>query len=174
MTNISSLNTAQIQQIYGGKAQTWNKVDAGAPSLPIKVIGRPTTSGTHASFIQYVLGGDEPPLPAGATIVDRTEEVVNMVTSTPGAIGYVDLGSAEAASANGSISILEINQHAPAAGLVENGVYRFWAVEHMYTSRNDSNVLVNSFIAYVKQDLQGNDTFIRLGAIDSGVLASHP
>lgn len=174
VTNISSLTTAQIQQIYSGSAQAWDRVDASAPALPIKVIGRPTTSGTHASFVQYVLGGSEPPLPAGANIVDRTGEVVSMVESTPGAIGYVDLGSAEAASANGSVSILEINQHAPAAGLVENGVYQFWAIEHMYTSKNNSNALVNSFITYVKQDLQTSDTFIRLNAIDSGVLASHP
>lgn len=165
--NITSLTTQQIQGIYKGEITNWR--DLGAPNdLPIKVIGRATTSGTHAAFVNYVLREKESPLPATATIVDRSAQVVSTVANTPGAIGYADLGDA----ANGSVILLEINQNAPSPPLIGKGMYQFWAIEHMYTGQKP-DALSESFIHYVTQDLKTNDTFLSLSSVSPEVLATH-
>jgi phosphate transport system substrate-binding protein len=165
--NISSLNMAQIQQIYSGNDTFWDQVAPGAAHIPIKVIGRSSSSGTHSAFVKYVLGGTETPLPAGSTIVDRSAEVVNAVANTNGAIGYADLGDV-----NKLVTTLDINQYPPTPALIEKGAYQFWAIEHMYT-RSNPDGLSRSFITYVIQDLQSNGTFIRLSAMDPTILAAH-
>jgi phosphate transport system substrate-binding protein len=166
---LTNLDTAQIRAIYSGQDTYWDQVDPSLRHLPIKVIGRPDTSGTHATFVSYVLGGSEPPLPVGATTVDRSSEVVSMVASTSGAIGYADFGDA----INGSVTILDINQYAPSAPLIEKGLYPFWAIEHMYTGKNPPP-LATSFITYVEQDLQTKDTFVSLSQMPASVLATRP
>ncbi len=165
--NISSLSIDQIQQIYSGRVTFWDQIDKSQQHIPIRIIGRTTSSGTHAAFVHYVLGGSESSLPASAVIVNSSSEVVSTVANTPGAIGYSDLGDA-----TGSVAILDINQYAPTIPLIEKGSYPFWAIEHMYTRQNP-DVLTMSFINYVMQDLQTSDTFIHLSAMSSAVLASH-
>lgn len=168
VTNVTSLTTQQIRAIYKGEITNWRDVDSHAPDLPIKVIGRATTSGTHASFVNYVLREKESPLPATATIVDRSAQVVSIVANTPGAIGYADLGDA----ASGSVTLLEINQNAPSPPLIGKGMYQFWAIEHMYTGQKPDG-LSESFIHYVTQDLKTSDTFLSLNGVSADVLATH-
>jgi phosphate transport system substrate-binding protein len=167
VTGISDLSTAQIQQIYNGTVKTWDQL--GSPQhLPIRIIGRATDSGTHAAFVKYVLQGSEASLPPSAVIVSSSGEVVNTVANTPGAIGYADLGDTDPAR----VTTLTINQSEPTSIAIERGAYPFWAIEHMYTLGNP-DTLTTSFIRYVIQDLQTNDTFIRLNTIDASVLAQH-
>jgi len=171
--DITNLTTIQIQAIYNGTDTNWQQVDTGksGQSLPIKVIGRSSTSGTYQTFAKYILHNtsvNETALPPGASVVDRSAQVVSTVASTPGAIGYADLGDIN----NATATILEINQAAPTPGLVASGDYQFWAIEHMYTRANP-DALSTSFIAYVMRDMQNNPTFIREDNLGPTILSSH-
>jgi phosphate transport system substrate-binding protein len=67
---------------------------------------------------------------------------------------------------------VEIDQHAPSISLVENNVYQFWAIEHMYTKGNPDS-LSSSFITYVINNIKTNETFIRLQDMSPTILAMH-
>ncbi len=163
---ISSLSTAQIKEIYIGTVTNWNQLGS-ALSIPIYVIGQAANSGTRAAFARYVLGGRDA-LPSSAVIVSSSSEVINTVADTPGAIGYADLGDVNPTQ----VTLLNINQYAPTSVYLDKGIYPFWAIEHMYTLANP-DALATSFIHYVIQDIQTNETFIRLNTIEATVLAQH-
>lgn len=166
LPTITNLTTTQIQGIYQNQITNWSQVDPKI-NLPIKVYGRGTGSGTHAAFLKRILGGQESLSIQTVPQDDSSTGVANAVAMNDGAIGYTDLGDAN----NTNLTTLEIDQSAPLAGLVENGTYQFWAIEHMYTQNNPDG-LATSFITYVIRDMQGNTTFIRLDAMNPGVLAS--
>lgn len=162
--NVVSLSRVQISGIYNGTITNWREV--GGPDLAIIPIGRPGDSGTHAAFVRYVLNGVEKPVQTESS----TAQVIHTVETTPGAIGYVDLGSANRSAAD--VTALEIDQHAASAGLVESDVYPFWVVEKMYTQQN-ADALSLSFINYVMHDIRTDDTFISLTDMPRSVLATH-
>ena len=168
VTGVTNLSTQQIRNIYDGTYTNWDQI--GGPNLHITVYDRPYTSGTHNAFVRSILGGNENPLPAGSVVTDRTDQVVQSVAQKPGAIGYVDVGTAYAAST--TVTTVEIDQHAPSISLVENNVYQFWAIEHMYTKGNPDS-LSSSFITYVINNIKTNETFIRLQDMSPTILAMH-
>jgi ABC-type phosphate transport system substrate-binding protein len=114
VAGIISLTHEQLLEIYNGTYLNWRDVDSHAPDLAIKVFGRPTTSGTHATFIHYVLGMEARSAPTYQD-VDRTDLMAQMVAQTPGAIGYIDAGTAGRMSS--AISSVEIDQIAPTFAL---------------------------------------------------------
>jgi len=134
VTGITSLSRDQLLKIYNGTYRNWKDVDRSAPDhLPIKVFGRPTTSGSYNAFTRYVLGTETHWFP-GYQEIARTLQMADAVAQTPGAIGYVDEGTAGQMSS--MISSVEIEGHAPTPALVEHDTYPFWAIEHLYTNKN--------------------------------------
>jgi phosphate transport system substrate-binding protein len=166
VAGIINLTHEQLLKIYNGTYRNWQEVDSRAPNIPIKVFGRPTTSGTHATFTRYVLGTEARSAPSYQD-VDRTDLMAQTVAQTPGAIGYVDEGTAGRMSS--VLSSIEIDQEAPTHALVENNSYPFWAIEHMYTKKNPDR-LAASFVNYVANNVVTNDTFIKLQDMSPNIL----
>ena len=169
VTGITSLTRSQLLKIYNGTYLRWNEVDPAAPAIPIKVFGRPTTSGTHVTFTRYVLGSEAMSAPTYQE-VDKTDQVAQAVAQAPGAIGYVDEGTAGRRSAD--LTSVEIDQNAPTFAQVESNAYPFWAIEHMYTKKNP-DALVTSFVNYIAKSVETNDTFIKLQDMPPGILQKH-
>ena len=165
ISGVSTLSRAQITNIYTGVTKNWR--DVGGPDHPIVLVGRPADSGTHAAFTRFVLTRPETPV---SDVESRTSDVIKTVGNTDGAIGYVDLGSAN--TANAMVTAIAIDGNAPTAGLVASNVYPFWAIERMYTKAN-ADVLSLSFISFVIHDIETSDTFIRLDDMHDGVLLTH-
>ncbi len=164
---VESLSVAQIQQIYNGSAQNWRQISSSASNLPIKVIERPSGSGTLAALNNYLLNGQFPRNVQIVNVKDSTQDVVNAVASMPGAIGYVALSAV--AAANNSIMILDINGQVPGVASVEAGQYPYWAIEHMYTQPNPGP-LVSSFVKFAVENTQTGATFIRLSDLSPALL----
>jgi phosphate transport system substrate-binding protein len=169
VTGITSLSREQLRGIYAGKYLKWSAVDNRAPDIPIIVFGRPTGSGTYTTFTRYVLGLDARVQPTAPTyqIAERTDLMAQAVAQTPGAIGYVDMRRAGQMSS--AISPVGISGSIPTPALVENDAYPFWAIEHMYINRNPDK-LVTSFINYVTQHTETNDTLIKLQDMPINIL----
>jgi phosphate transport system substrate-binding protein len=50
-----SLSSSQLQQIFRGEISNWSSI--GGPDRPIRVLNRPSVSGTNQAFRELVLGG---------------------------------------------------------------------------------------------------------------------
>jgi phosphate transport system substrate-binding protein len=142
VTGVTNLTSDKIKSIYSGSINNWNQV--GGPNLPIVVISRPASSGTRATFQQYILGGPETISGPSNLTTDSTGTVIQNIKSTDGAIGYVALGPAKKASLN----LVSIDGNAPTPELVKNNTYKFWNIEHMYTKGKPTD-LAQALIDYM-------------------------
>jgi len=64
-----SLSRSQLQQIFRGEISNWSSV--GGPDHPIRVLNRPSVSGTNKTFRELVLGGADFGKTANITTSDR-------------------------------------------------------------------------------------------------------
>ncbi|GAA1199474.1 PstS family phosphate ABC transporter substrate-binding protein [Prauserella alba] len=124
---VDELTTQQVRGIYSGRYRDWEQLRPG-PSVPIRVVGRGGESGSRTTFEQRVLGRsgggltsdscDGADRVAEADIVrcERGSEriVLDEVASTRGAIGYVDVPSANDARSEGrTVSVVELDGATP-------------------------------------------------------------
>jgi len=174
VSNIRNLTKEQIQSIYNGSISNWNQI--GGPDLPIFVVNRTSTSGTLVTFEHYILNGREtfPSDQEKRYIEVGTASIMaSTVASTAGAIGYVDVGTATQQAmrtvAIDGVEALPTN--------VENGSYRFWTIEHMYTKRNPSD-LTRAFLKYMTGDqvkvLINYLHYLPINELPSNLVQNHP
>jgi phosphate transport system substrate-binding protein len=170
VTGVTNLTTPQIKGIYSGSITNWNQV--GGPNLPIVEISRPITSGTRATFQTYILGGPETIQGPASLVTDNTATVVTEINQTAGAIGYVTVGAAESAN----LTTVNIDGNASDPTLVENNIYKFWNIEHMYT-KGPATGLAQALINYMSSD-QGKQeaaslSFIAITDMQQTALQAH-
>ncbi len=84
---VKKLTRAQIGDIFTGAVNNWKEV--GGPDLAIVVYSRESSSGTYAFFREHVLEGKE--YTANALLAPATGAIVQSVSQTPGAIGYIGM-----------------------------------------------------------------------------------
>lgn len=170
VTGVTNLTTDKIKGIYSGSIKNWSQV--GGPNLPIVVISRPASSGTRATFQQYILGGPETIKGPSSLTSDSTGTVIQNIKSTDGAIGYVALGPAKKANLN----LLSIDGNAPEAEPVKSNTYKFWNIEHMYTKGKPTD-LAQALIDYMlstqgKQEAANLD-YVPLTDMSSSAVQAH-
>jgi phosphate transport system substrate-binding protein len=170
-TGVTNLTTAQLQCIYSGTIKNWSQ--AGGKNMPIVVVSRPTTSGTRATFAQYVLGKNETVTGPSHLISDATGTVVTEVGQTSGAIGYAATGQVPS---GGTATVISIDGNAPTSSNVESNTYKFWNIEHMYT-KGQPTQLEQALIDYMDSDQghteEGSLQFVSLGAMQSAAITAH-
>ncbi|MBA3824682.1 MAG: substrate-binding domain-containing protein, partial [Ktedonobacterales bacterium] len=132
VTGITNLKASDINGIYADSSITnWSQV--GGPNLIIKKAIRPSTSGTRATFRQFVLGGQDEVANPNDNVLkkDSTSGILSYVESTPGAIGYVGLPSLVGEGTK--VTQLTIDGVAPTGATIRANSYQFWNYEHLYT-----------------------------------------
>ncbi len=82
---IQELSLAQLQEIIRGRVGEWENGTA------IQVVSREEGAGTRAAFEAVVMGNYDVTLTA--VVMPGNEQVLEYVATTPGAIGYVSLGT---------------------------------------------------------------------------------
>ncbi len=90
--SVKDLTMEQIAKIFSGEITNWNQV--GGPDKDIAVVVRDDASGTRECFdkaMEGVIEGWE--LKDGVPEQNSTNGVITLVSSTPGAIGYVSIGA---------------------------------------------------------------------------------
>lgn len=170
VTGVTNLTTDQVKGIYSGTITNWKQV--GGPNLKIVVVSRPASSGTRATFQKYVLGGPETISGPSSLTSDSTGTVVQNITQTDGAIGYVALGPAK----KSGLTTLSIDGNAPTADLVKNNTYKFWNIEHMYT-KGEATGLAQALINYMTSDYGKSQAtsldFVSVTDMSSSALQAH-
>jgi phosphate binding protein len=95
---LNELDTATLAKIFSGQVTNWREV--GGADVPIRAIGRPASSGTHALFKEKVLSKTAADLGFGHAVrsVESSEDLVKAVANDVAAIAYVGLAHAAKAS----------------------------------------------------------------------------
>ncbi len=87
---VTDLSLEQLRAVFSGEVTSWDQL--GGPSLPIHVLVRPPTSGTHWFFQDHVLGGV--PYTPNAQVLPTTAAITARIHADPQAIGYGGLAYA--------------------------------------------------------------------------------
>jgi ABC-type phosphate transport system substrate-binding protein len=153
-----------VRDIWAGKYRNWSQL--GGADQPIKVVSRSPGSGTARTFETKVLGNAaEPPSATtscgpGAPVVagvvrcseGTTDEELDAINATPGAIGYAEATVTDTDSQGKDPDIMRVplGDQAATATAVEAGQYPFWAVEYLYTyEKPPTGSLLLAFIDYM-------------------------
>lgn len=93
---IESITISELSEIFraGGGTSTWSQLGVHIPSGRNKIIrvNRQSSSGTYEFFREHVLKTQDFQL--GSLDMNGSKEVVELIASTPGAIGYSGMGFA--------------------------------------------------------------------------------
>lgn len=85
---VASLSRGEIQAVYRGKISDWSEL--GGKKSKMVVISRDSSSGTFEAFEELVL--DEAKVRPDALTAASNQAIAQIVSQTPGAIGYLGLG----------------------------------------------------------------------------------
>lgn len=148
---IDNLSSKQIIDIYTGKFKNWKEL--GGPDRPIKLISKDFGRSTLDLFIEhfkmevtkkdnlmyYRIKGDRGYSETGAIVVGQNSEAIVAVSSDPGAIGYVSIGSAERAERKlGKIKRIKIDGIEASRENVRNKSYPIIRPLNLITKRRPS------------------------------------
>lgn len=141
---VSKLTRQQLEAIYRGKITNWKQV--GGPDLKIIVYSRETSSGTYEFFKESVLKNKN--YMSSSLSMPATGAVIQSVSQTKGAIGYVGL-----AYLNKRVKPVAISYDGKEYVLptMENGIRKLYPVVrplYYYYNNKDQN-RVSPFIDYI-------------------------
>lgn len=135
---VDNLTQEQYIDIFTGKITNWKEV--GGKDQKITIIHRAKSSGSRAAIADVVLKNAA--FTDNAVIQDSNGAVRAAISSTPGAIGYVD-----AAYADQSVKTLKYNGIAYSVQNVIDGKYPVYTFGRMYT-KGEPTGAVKAFIDY--------------------------
>ena len=139
---VTDLTKQQLAGIYTGEINNWSGV--GGEDVPIVVVGREAGSGTRSAFEEFL--GIEDKCVYG-NVLDSNGAVMAKVASTPGAIGYISLNTADERAV-----MLKLDGITANAENIRNGQYAMISPLIMATMGeiSEQNEVVRSWFAYVR------------------------
>ncbi|WP_152398627.1 phosphate ABC transporter substrate-binding protein [Paenibacillus cellulositrophicus] len=140
---VNNLTTEQLKGIFSGKITNWKEV--GGDDADIVVITRAFGSGTRVNYQAKALaGGDIVKKAKNYKEVGSSGDMKTAVSTTPNAIGYIDL-----VYVNSDIKALSYNGVQPTTDNVINGSYKIWAYGY-YMTKGQPTGATKAFIEYVQ------------------------
>ncbi len=142
---ISTLTRDDLQKIYTGVSTNWKEF--GGEDVKIVVLSREASSGTHVFFQEHVLLNN--PFGPSTIFMPNTESIVEQVSQTRGAIGYVGHAYIDKGVKTLSISYDNgLSYYEPTIENVRNHTYPVSRqLYYYYTESNEEKV--KPFIDYV-------------------------
>jgi phosphate transport system substrate-binding protein len=110
----------QLLQIYTGKISNWSQV--GGADLPLVVVNKAEGTATLELFTHFL--GLKSSQIVSSVIIGDNAQGIKTVAVTPGAIGYVSIGAAQTAVADGiAIKLLKLDGITPSSATVLDGTW---------------------------------------------------
>lgn len=158
---VSQLTRAQLEGIFTGKITNWKQV--GGKDLKIVVYSRESSSGTYEFFKESILKNKN--YMSSILSMPATGAIIQSVSQTPGAIGYVGL-----AYLNKDVKALKVsydgkNFVTPSYANAKNKTYPVVRPLYFYYTKKDAPQ-VSKFIAYVLSP-EGQAIVKNVGYIDA-------
>lgn len=159
---VQALTKEQIRNIYLGHITNW-KVLGGA-DMPITVVNKASGRSTLELFVAFM---DLEPADIKANIViGENEQGIKTVANSPGAIGYVSIGTAEYSERSGTaLKLISLGEQVPSTQNVADKKYDLSRTLNLVT-RGKPGDAVSHFIEYVQsasvKDLVEEQYFVSL------------
>lgn len=144
---VDNLSLEQLRDIYAGKITNWSEV--GGEDLKIQVVNRDEASGTREAFKKLVMQGVS--FDRTAAILPGTGQVRDVVSRTPGAIGYISIGFVDSEFTTSTVKSLSIDGVAATEANVENGTYPISRELYFFT-KGEATGAAKDYIDYVLSD----------------------
>ncbi len=157
---VSKLTREQLEDIFTGKTGNWKQV--GGEDLKIVVYSRETSSGTYEFFKEHVLMKKN--FASSALLMPATGAIVQSVSQTKGAIGYIGL-----AYITSSVKPIDISYDKGATYVtpsVENAKNKTYPITRplYYYYLKSSEKLVQPYVNYVLSE-EGQGIVAKTGFI---------
>ncbi|WP_018132163.1 phosphate ABC transporter substrate-binding protein [Effusibacillus pohliae] len=140
--NVDNLTKQQAADILTGKITNWKEV--GGKDQKIVVVTRPDSSGSRKLVKQIVLDGKD--ITKDAVVQESSGAMVTAVSTTAGAIGYVDT-----AYVKDGVKALKFDGVEYSKENIKNGKYKLYGEERMYT-KGEPKGAVKAFLDYILSD----------------------
>ncbi len=142
---ISQLTKEQLKDIFTGKMTNWKQV--GGENLKIVVYARETSSGTYEFFKEHVM--DKTNYDKGVLNLPATGAIVQSVSQTKGAIGYIGLAYLNADVKDIAVSYDEGKTYVNAS--IENAINGTYPITRpLFFYYDESlNTKVKSFVDFI-------------------------
>lgn len=145
---IKKLTTEQVIAIYTDQVDNWNEMDG--PDLPIVVIHKAEGRATLEVFLKHF--NLENPRVKPDVNVGHNEQGIKSVAGSPGAIGYVSIGAAEANAQSGvEIKLLPLGGVAATSENVASGEFPISRPLNLVTHGRPGE-LAKAFIEYAQSE----------------------
>lgn len=157
---VSQLTRQQLEDIFTGKTTNWKQI--GGPDMKIVVYSRETSSGTYEFFKESVLKNKN--YMSSVLSMPATGAIIQSVSQTPGAIGYVGH-----AYVNSDVKALKVSYDdktfvEPTYANAKNKSYPVVRPLYFYYTK-DHEAAVTPFIAYILS-AEGQKMVKEVGYID--------
>nr|WP_321375549.1 PstS family phosphate ABC transporter substrate-binding protein [uncultured Bacteroides sp.] len=156
---VSELTRQQLEDIFTGKITNWKQV--GGADLAIVAYSRETSSGTYEFFKEHVLKNKN--YKKNILSMPATGAIIQSVSQTKGAIGYVGLAYLE-----NDVKAIKVSYDgkkfvAPSVATAKNKTYPIVRPLYFYYDKKNAAKL-SPFINYV-ESAQGQDLVDKVGYI---------
>ena len=146
---VKELTKQQIQDIFSGKVKNWKEV--GGADKEIFLIHRPSSSGTRATFVKTVLGGDKNlENDSLGSVQDSSGAVAKAMAQNDGAVSYLALSYLNSDEAKSMVKVAIDGVEASKENIT-TGKYPFWSWGHMYT-KGEPTAEAKKFIDYIMSE----------------------
>lgn len=141
---VTNLTLEQLRDIYAGDIVNWSEV--GGADLPILVVNRDAASGTREAFKTIVMQNTS--FDNRSTVLPGTGQVRDVVSRTPGAIGYISLGFVDSSFSSNKVKALSIDDIIPSEQSVRAQTYPIARDLYFFTKGLPQGVVAD-FINFV-------------------------
>lgn len=146
---VKELTKQQIQDVFSGKVKNWKEV--GGADKEIFLIHRPSSSGTRATFVKTVLGGDKNlENDSLGSVQDSSGAVAKAMAQNDGAVSYLALSYLSSDEAKSMVKVAIDGVEASKENII-TGKYPFWSWGHMYT-KGEPTAEAKKFIDYIMSE----------------------
>lgn len=146
---VKELTKQQIQDIFSGKVKNWKEV--GGADKEIFLVHRPSSSGTRATFVKTVLGGDKNlENDSLGSVQDSSGAVAKAMAQNDGAVSYLALSYLNSDEAKSMVKVAIDGVEASKENIT-TGKYPFWSWGHMYT-KGEPTAEAKKFIDYIMSE----------------------
>ena len=159
---IQALSKEQIRNIYLGRITNWKEL--GGAEMPITVVNKASGRSTLELFAGFM--NLEPADIKANIVIGENEQGIKTVANSPGAIGYVSIGTAEYSERAGTaLKLISLDGQVPSTQNVADKKYDLSRTLNLVTKGKPS-VAVSHFIDYVQsasvKDLVEEQYFVSL------------
>lgn len=152
---INELTSDDLRDIFSGEKTNWKEF--GGVDLEIELINRDEASGTREAFSKIVMR--DTLFDVGAVVLPGTGQVREVVSRTPGAIGYISVGFV-----NSAVKAIDIDGVKATRESVANGTYPISRKLYFFTQQEQSP-LVKNYIDFVLSEEVQKGAVVQAGFI---------